>query len=330
MKQRKVIILLVLIFSLSIAVFLASSLDFTFTPSFYKNKQNSFQIKSIDTMKYSRDLAREKASDLLFDETIKNQVEAISKTGATHVAIGTPYDSEFIPFTRRWVKVARENKLNVYFRGNFSGWEGWFGYPRISRIEALNKLEDFILKNPDLFEDGDIFTPCSECENGSEGDPRETGDILGFREHLIDQYMISKLSFSRINKSVSANFFSMNGDVAKLIMDKETTDKLDGIVVVDHYVKSPKKLAEDIKSLAHSSGGKVVLGEFGAPISDIHGQMDEDEQMAWLDESLKELSQIPQLIGVNYWVCCGGSTQLWNESGEPRKAVKILENFYKN
>ena len=52
------------------------------------------KITSIDTMKYSRDNA--KNSNVLQD--IPFYVKAIADLNATHVAIGTPYDEEFIPF----------------------------------------------------------------------------------------------------------------------------------------------------------------------------------------------------------------------------------------
>lgn len=287
------------------------------------------QVKSIDTMKYSRDLAREKNKDLSFDKVIDRQIKAIAQTGATHVAIGTPYDEEFMPFMRRWIKAARGYGLKVWFRGNLSGWEGWFGYPKVGREEGFILTEKFILDNQDLFEDGDIFTPCSECENGGSGDPRVTGDISGHRKYLIDLYSVSKNAFAKINKKeVAANYFSMNGDVAKLVMDQDTTQSLDGIVVLDHYVKSPKELTADIKSLAESSGGKIVLGEFGAPVPDIHGDMSEEEQAEWLEEVFSQFQMLPQLYGINYWVAVGGSTELWNDKGEARKAVEIIKKYY--
>ena len=103
-----------------------------------------WEIQSIDTMKYSRDMARERSGDVVFDRIIESVLEKIKSTGATHVAIGTPYDEEFIPFLRKWVLTARRVGLNIWFRGNFSGWEGWFDYPRISKEEHLEKIEEFI------------------------------------------------------------------------------------------------------------------------------------------------------------------------------------------
>src|SRR3989304_760988 len=72
-----------------------------------EEKARIWPVQAIDTMKYSRDLAREKLNDPSFDAVIDEQVRIIAETGATHVAIATPYDEEFLPFLTRWVSAAR-------------------------------------------------------------------------------------------------------------------------------------------------------------------------------------------------------------------------------
>ena len=169
--MKKFILLILLFLSLSVNTAHAQE----------KTKPTWWKIQSIDTMKYSRDKAREKLADPSFDAIIEMQIRDIAQTGATHVAIGTPYDNEFLPFLKRWVDTARKYNLKIWFRGNFSGWEGWFDYPPISREEHLKLTEKFIKENNNLFKDGDIFISCPECENGGPGDPRQTNDIEGHR-----------------------------------------------------------------------------------------------------------------------------------------------------
>lgn len=288
-----------------------------------------WQFQSIDTMKYSRDKSREKLNDPFFDSVIDGQVKNIAQTGATHVAIATPYDEEFLPILKRWVKAAREYHLKVWFRGNFAGWEKWFDYPPITRNQHFKYTQAFVLNNRDLFEDGDIFTPCPECENGGPGDPRTSGDILGHRKFLLDEYKVTKDAFKKIGKKVASNYDSMNADVARVIMDRQTTKGLDGLVVIDHYVKSPEQLAADVSQIAQNSDGKIVLGEFGAPIEDLSGEMTEEEQASWIKKALTKLLLAPNVTGLNYWVSVGGSTAIWDEEGRPRKAREEIKKFFK-
>lgn len=294
---------------------------------FAQKESRIWQVQSIDTMKYSRDLAREKLKDNSFDQVIETQIKNIAETGATHVAIGTPYDEEFFPILLRWVRSARKFRLNVWFRGNFSGWEKWFGYSSISRQEHIDKTKGFILRHKDLFVDGDIFSPCIECENGGPGDPRRTGDTVGFRKFLVDEYRTTKAAFKEINKNVRSNFYSMNGDIANLVMDRETTEGLDNIVVIDHYVSSVDRFIKDIDAISEKSGGKIFLGEIGAPIPDIHGQFTDKEQADFLKSALSALSANKNVIGLNYWVNVGGSTELW-KNDKPRPAVEILKSYF--
>lgn len=287
-----------------------------------------WEYQSIDTMKFSRDLARERGNDKAFVDEIEKQVRLIAESGATHVSIGTPYDEEFVPYLTKWVVAARRNNLNVWFRGNFSGWEEWFGYEKISQNEHQEKMVYFIRRNASLFADGDIFTPCPECENGGPGDPRNTKDVEGFRDFLITEHELAKREFKVLKKSVVTNFASMNFDVAKLVMDKETTSKMDGVVTIDHYVGSAEMLNSDINFIAEHSGGKVVLGEFGAPIPDIHGALSEVEQAEWLSKALDLLSKNENLIGLNYWVGFGGTTHLWKENGEKRAAADVVKRYF--
>lgn len=299
-----------------------------FTKSAVVTKYSLWEFESVDTVKYSRDLTGQMINKPEFDAVIDQQVADIASLGATHIAIATPYDQRFVPFLERWVKASREHHLKVWFRGNFSGWEQWFGFSKITREEHKKLLKEFIENNPGLFEDGDIFTSCPECENGGPGDPRLNGDVSGHQQFLIDEYKISLGSFGKIGKKVNSGFYSMNYDVAKLIMDKQTTRALGGIVVIDHYTKDAKEVAKDAQQIAEMSGGKVILGEFGAPIPDIHGDMTEQEQSKWINDGLSEAAKTDAIIGVNYWVNVGGSTKLWNDDGIKRLAADTIKKFY--
>lgn len=292
---------------------------------------NSYwEFQSIDTMKYSRDLAKEKLLDANFDDEIDAQIKSIASTGATHVSIATPYDEEFLSFLRRWVRSARKYNLKVWFRGNWSGWEGWFGYEKNMSFDShINKSVAFIKAHPDIFENGDYFTPCPECENGAAGDPRQTGKVNEYRAFLIDETAKTKDAFDSVGKNVATNLLSMNKDVASLIMDKETAQAVGGVITIDHYVPNPDQLNKDIDQLSQKTGAKIILGEFGAPIPDLTGALDEDAQARWLDQAFQGLIRSDKLIGLSYWTNKDGSTLLWNKDNSPRKSVSVVTKYFK-
>lgn len=318
----------VLIALITLVIFLLTLPSIDKIPFAKEEKANFWQIQGVDDMKYSRDLAREKLNDKSFDKTIEDHVKKIAETGATHIALGTPYDAEFIPFLKRWVNSARKYGLKIWFRGNFSGWEGWFSYPKIDRTKHTQQTRDFILNNSQLFLDGDIFSSCPECENGGPGDPRRIRDAEGHRLFLINEYQTVNEAFKKINKKLETRLNSTNKDVADLIFDKKTAQALGNVISIDHYTPNGKILANDIKKLYSKTGAQIVVGEFGAPIPDIHGPMTDKNQAEWLNNTLEDLSKLEIVIGVNYWVGFGGSTQIWDDNGNARPAVISLKKFY--
>lgn len=327
--SRVLVYSFLLVLSLAVAGFVILLRDAVpeVLPSYPPPSRFSWSVQSVDTMKYSRDRARESLNNPAFDQIIESQIGEIAESGANTVALGTPYDEEFLPVLKRWVDSARRHKLHIWFRGNFSGWEGWFEYPRISPEEHIAKTDAFIRNHPELFADGDLFSSCPECENGSWGDPRMVGNTEGYRRFLLQEYAVSQAAFLALGKSVDTRYFSMNADVARLVMDQTTTRALGGRVTIDHYVNDPARLVSDIDEIARESGGEVMLGEFGAPIPDIHGSMTSEQQAQWLALAMTGLSKSKALRGVNYWTNTGSSTALWDD-GQARPGSRVLKTFF--
>lgn len=289
---------------------------------------NPFKFRAIDTMKYSRDLAEEKLYSKSFDAVIDAQMKLIEDSGATHVAIDTPYDEKFYPILKRWVDSARAHHLAVWFRGNFSGWEGWFGYGKISRASHEYMLNNFLSAHPELFQSGDIFSPCPECENGGPGDPRATGDAAGYNQFLTEEYVISKQAFNTMHKSVTV-YASMNADIAKGVIDKDTARALGGTILIDHYVQSPKQFISDVQSISKRLDAKIGIGEFGAPILDLNGEMSQQAQADYIDSILDLLYQNSSIVPlVNYWVLTGGSTALATDNGNAKPVYSIVKSYF--
>jgi hypothetical protein len=111
-------------------------------------------------------------------------------------------------------------------------------------------------------------------------------------------------------------------------MDPLTTKKLGGVVTLDHYVADPARLATDAAKVAQASDGRVVLGEFGAPIPDIHGQLTDQQQATWLDAALEAVVNEPSVTGMNYWTSFGGSTALWRDDETAKPAVQVIKKYF--
>jgi len=321
-----------------IRIFIATLLVYIFF-YFFLFKSSSYaadhtpqlwEIRSIDTMKFSRDLAREKANDKSFDQEIEDEVGKIKELGANYIAISTPYDDEFYPYLKRWVEFSRKSGLSIWFRGNWSGWEGWFNYPKtLARIEHIQKTRNFILQHPELFVDGDSFTACPECEYGGPGNPMDTHDYEGFRKFMIDEYREMNQAFIAIGKKVRVNWLSLNPDVAKSILDEGTVKTLDNLITLDYYVKEVTQLEKGLDNIKNKfSEARFLIGEFGAPIPDINGAMTDTEQAQFIRNILNYLGSRKDVIGINYWVLKGGSTSLINPDGSSRTAVEVIKNYY--
>lgn len=290
-----------------------------------------WQYQCIDTMKISRDAARDVGNSPDMTSRISWSIAQIKNIGATCVSIGTPYDDEFLPYLTAWVKEARKAHLHVWFRGNFSSWEGWFNYPKDSDPQhELDKTKQFILSHPDLFEDGDMFTPAPEAENGwNDGENVTSDTVTSFQQFLVNEKNYSADAFGKIGKHVTVNFLSMSGGVAKNVLNAQTIRALGGVVTLDHYVSSPDVMREYIDYFKNTYQARFMLGEFGAPIPDLNGNMTEDQQASFVDTVLQQVyKEGKSVIGVNYWVLEGGSTMLYNDDHTPRKVVAVLKKYY--
>ncbi len=286
-----------------------------------------WQICSIDTMKTSRDLARTHLNNPAYDSEIQNQLRLIKQTGASYVSITTPYDEEFRPYLKRWVTLARQEGLKVWFRGNWSSWEGWFGYPKdMSPEQHLIKNSQFITSNTALFQNGDIFDPCPECENAAFW-PQDAKN-QDYRNFLQTQQKQTKEDFKKINKQVRV-LPSVIGGRAKDVLDKQSFDSLDKIISIDHYIKQPQGMAEYVDYFDKKFDTKVLVSEFGAPIPDMNGPMDEKQQAAFIKSILETLyKKGDKVVGLNYWVLSEGTTMLVNNDGSTRLAYDIVKQYF--
>ena len=93
------------------------------------------------------------------------------------------------------------------------------GVPQAEQDKMLAMIE----KNPDLFQNGDIFTACPECENGGPGNPNHTGEeeYNFFLTVLFPSSHLKILDYNRLIKD-------LNG-----MTPEEVINKLEHIFLVE-------------------------------------------------------------------------------------------------
>lgn len=284
-------------------------------------------VRSIDTMKNSRDRARAWSSPA-YDAEIKKEMKTIKSLGANYVAVGTPYDDEFLPYLQRWVDAAREEGLGVWYRGTFSRYEGWFEYPKnMSPAELLVASEKFILEHPDLFEDGDIFDACPECENAGHW-PQPYRDAQ-YNQFIADKEKVLTGAFEEINKDVEVSYASIIGGRAKDVMDQAAFDSLGNVVALDHYADTAENYEQYVDYFWDEHHTRVLFSEVGAPIPDLHGAMTEEEQAGFIEQVFEKLYyQREKVIGVNYWVYSNGTTAIVDDKGDLKQAGEVIKKYF--
>jgi hypothetical protein len=299
-------------------------------PPAYHGANTFWPYQCIDTMKASRDDARNWASKPDLKDLIDKQMSTIAATGANCVAIDTPYDAEFLPVLQTWVAGARAHHLRVWFRGNFSGWEGWFNYPKgMAETELLTRTKAFIVANPNLFEDNDIFTAAPEAENGGPFNQVEPGAYQAYRSFLIKESDQTDADFNSIHKHVVTNWSSMNGGLARRMLDQPTIDKLGGTVTIDHYIADPATMGDYINYFAHTFNANIVIGEWGAPIPEFNGTMTASDQASFISQLLQQMAvRADDVYAVNYWTLSDGSTAIIDDNNAPLPAYNVLKSYY--
>jgi hypothetical protein len=331
-KLRSLRLWLVIMFAmLCFAEILGMAAAFTPPSPQYHGAGTFWQYQCIDTMKSSRDQARSWATKKNLGKLIDQQMSAIAATGANCVAIDTPYDAEFLPMLKAWVAGARAHHLMVWFRGNFSSWEGWFDYPQgMTEAELLGKTKSFIASNPDLFADNDIFTAAPEAENGGPFKQVDPANFQRYRTFLVTESAQTKAGFLAIHKHVTTNWDSMNGGLAMRMLDRPTVDQLGNSITIDHYVADPAGMGSFIDYLVHKFGSQVVVGEWGAPIPDINGAMTYQQQASFSRQLLQQMAlRSKNVKGINYWTLSDGSTAIVDRNMKALPAFDVISSYYR-
>ncbi|RJR25971.1 hypothetical protein C4578_00255 [Candidatus Microgenomates bacterium] len=299
----------------------------------------TWDIQSVSSMKESKDRVcgpRDQAF-------IERWIDTAKELGANYVAVETPYDNpdcgNSLEYTKAWVNTIRSRGLKIWHRHMFLSFEGIYGAAKNPSDDFLGKTYRYIKDNAWMFEEGDIFTPAPEPQNGGISGVTYCSqgvcifrDIPHFNQWLRDSIDVSEKAFGEIGLSgkMKLGFFGFDGFTAwgsmnpdwNGILEDATVAKM-GNLAIDHY---PELCGDTMENAlnelqARYPGVPIFISEWGSV-----GDGNIENQVITSMGAAKR----PEIIGFNYWhMGMGGNESLINEDFSKRQQFDEVQSFYK-
>ncbi len=303
--------------------------------------QNSWEIKSVDAMKETKDaICGQKSLDF-----INTWLDKAVELGVNYVAISTPYDNpscgDALAYTKIWVSATRAHGLHVWHRHMPLAFEGIYSVAKNTSGASLGLIKNYIVSNPDLFQPGDIVTPIPEPQNGGiQGITNCANSICqfssaaNFNQWLRDAMTTTNDALAQIGKSgqLKVGYFGFDGFVTwgdnnpdwHGILEDSTIAQM-GNITIDHYPElvhetMSQGLSELTAKYPHTP---IVIGEWGTVTGGNTVQQVEDDMGA--------VKQDPNVIGFNYWQFGpdGSGEQLIDSNFNSLPGFAAVQSFYK-
>lgn len=292
--------------------------------------------KSVDIMKLSKDNVLNPLSDTYMRIVAQN----LRMSGLSHISISVPLD--YPDYAKRWAQAIHGFGLKVLHRGTWNAIEGLYGVEKAVGMNRppdtinywVSKTREYILSNPTLFEDGDLWGPLPErTENIFQDEtsflpydePGIQANYVDFFNRLVDD---CKVAFEQIGKQVKIGFTANNySEVASGWIYQSFFDKA-GITCVDHYgvTHTPSEMDGDLRGIYASKVKPVFLQEWGNYWNngDIHD--------AWaMFDTLTILANDGVLVGFNYWGGWPGNPEsILNPDFSLNDKGKLLGEYFSN
>ena len=288
-------------------------------------------LKSIDVMKYTKDVMTSQPTDAQIDSIVQNAKAA----GATHVAISIPMDatgaypagSQPAPrgaeaFTQKWADTIHSAGLHIIWRGTFNGLEGLYGFPRLvgqNRVDSsvwTGKIRDYISSHSSYFANGDVWAPLPERTEGIFSDgtsflPATGGLQTNYANFFAGVKSVSDAAFAQIGKNVTTGMTANNAsEIISGWIPKSLFDAA-GYVAVDYYgsTHTPDEMDREIRAMHASTGKPVFIQEWGDYWNQNADPATRAAYLASMYAEMQKLSNDGVIIGVSYW---GG----WDNAAE--------------
>jgi hypothetical protein len=320
--------------------------------------------RGVDLMKYTKDTMANQPSDAAIENIVSTVISSINPT---HVSISTPLDSTSAypntpaprtseAFTLKWTNAIHSKGKKVLFRGTFSGIEGIYSFPKLDgadRLPAgtkesaitdgdatwLGKIYKYIISNPALFADGDVWAILPERTEGIFQDstsflPHDGAGIQSnYVNFFIDLKAVSDMAFTKIGKKVVTGLTANNyTEIASTWLPGALFEN-SGMLVIDHYAPTPEGMEADIRKIYNMHRKPVFLQEWG---DYWNAGMPLDQRLAYLNSMYavwQRLINEKILVGFNYWGAWPGDLEgILVDSGNNNYSInargQLLAKFF--
>ena len=299
-------------------------------------------LRSVDVMKWSKDVVCNQPSDSI----IAQQVSKAVSLGVTHIAISTPYDSpacgDSVAFTTRWVNAIRAGGLKVWHRHMPLAFEGIYNVPKDNSTDYLSLITNYITSHPSLFANGDIVTPIPEPENAGftnwGGCPQgvcQFANQTTWNKWMRDAVASTSAALTSINVvPQKVGYFGTNGFLVwgdnnsywqgRTQLEQATIDAQGGEISIDHYPAANSTMAQDLDEL-HTTlpNVNIVISEYGTINATNSAQ-----QVQQITDTFNAFKR-PWIKGASYWhLGHGGNEALINSDYTNKAGFTTLSAYF--
>lgn len=305
------------------------------------DSSKTWSIQSVDAMKYTKDVICNQKDEVWINKWVGKAAEL----GATHVAISTPYDNpkcgDAVAYTKTWIKAIRAKGLKVFHRQMPLQFEGIYDNPKSPGANFTAMVTNYIKTNKENYQEGDIFTPIPEPQNGGIKSVNNCAQgvcifssTANFNQWLRDTTIASREAFGQIGlkDKVGVGYYGFDGFIAwghnnpdwqgKGFLEDETV-RIIGHIAVDHYPEAVgTEMGTDLAQLEKRfPNTPIIISEWGT----IKGGNIEQQVKNSMGGAKR-----PSVVGFNYWhLGPGGNEALINDDFTNRPQFNEVQSFFK-
>jgi hypothetical protein len=317
----------------------ATATTATSTPA--STSQISLAIKSVDVMKYSKDVICNPPSA----SEINTQVQKAIDLGANTVAVSGFYDDPAcapdLPLITAWATAIHSRGLKLWLRMKDLNFEGDYSVLKGGSHDShVQVMLSWIGAHKSILKSGDMFTPFAEIQNGGiQGVSYCAQNACQFPNAADFNGFIRSVQSQAVNAlpGIKVGYYGFDAFMAAGIGNPDWEGKsqlepatiaLIGEVTIDHYPEAiGHTFAQDLPIIHRTVGLNIpiIIGEYGTIAS-----TGEQEQVTQINKEMPMILADPWVTGFNYWdLGPSGQEALVHSDYSNKPGFDALTTYYK-